>query len=150
MDSNAPSLRTRPAPLEKLRLDRLGVLLSCLCALHCLASLAVIAGLGLGLGLGGGLLLHPAVHKVGLAVAMLVAALAIGMGARRHRRPLPVAVALAGLCFMAGGIAAGHGSGEIVLTVIGVALVAAGHVLNLRGHGLHRHAGCQPGIISEG
>jgi uncharacterized membrane protein (UPF0136 family) len=110
------------------RFDRLGVVLSCLCAVHCVAGIVLVAGLGIG----GTLLLHPAIHKVGLVIATLVAAIAIGMGALRHRRRMPIVVAMTGLCFMAAGLAVGHGTDEMVLTVIGVALVAAGHFLNLR------------------
>jgi len=108
--------------------DRLGVLLSCLCAVHCVAGIVLVAGLGIG----GSVLLNPAIHKVGLLVATIVAAIAIGMGALRHRRRLPLVVAMIGLGFMGGGLAVGHGTLEMVLTVIGVTLVAAGHFLNLR------------------
>ena len=110
------------------RFDRLGVMLSCLCAVHCVAGIVLVAGMGIG----GTLLLHPAIHKVGLVIATFVAAVAIGMGALRHRRRMPFVVAVAGLTFMAAGLAVGHGTDEMVLTVIGVALVAGGHFLNLR------------------
>ena len=111
------------------RLDRLGVLLSCLCAVHCVAGIFIVAGLGLG----GTLLLDPVIHKVGLLLATIIAAVAIGMGALRHRRRLPFVVAMTGLSFMGGGLAVGHGTEEMVLTIIGVTLVAAGHFLNVRG-----------------
>jgi hypothetical protein len=110
------------------RVDRMGILLSVLCAAHCVAGVVLVAGLGLG----GGLLLHPAIHRVGLAVATLIAAVAIGMGALRHRRRAPFVVAMTGLSFMGGALAVGHGPDEMVLTIIGVALVAIGHFLNLR------------------
>ena len=110
------------------RLDRVGVFLSALCLLHCVAGLVVVAGLGLG----GGFLLDPAIHRWGLVVATLVAAVAIGVGAMRHRRAAPFVVAMTGLSFMGGALAVGHGADEAILTVIGVILVASGHVLNLR------------------
>lgn len=112
------------------RLDRVGVLLSALCLLHCVAGLVIVAGLGLG----GGMLLDPAIHRWGLVLATLIAAVAIGVGAVRHRRAAPFVVAMTGLSFMGGALAVGHGADEAILTVIGVVLVAAGHVLNLR-HG---------------
>ena len=37
-----------------------------------------------------------------------------------------------GLTFMGGALAMPHGTGEVVLSVIGVALVSLGHLLNLR------------------
>ncbi len=117
------------------RLDRLGVVLSVLCAAHCLAGIVLVALLGVG----GGLLLDPAFHRVGLVIATLIAALAIGAGALGHRRRAPFVMAVIGLAFMASALTVGHGPDEMVLTVIGVALVAVGHGLNLRPPGAHRH-----------
>ena len=51
--------------------------------------------------LGGGLLLDPAIHKIGLVLATIIAAVAIGIGAVRHRRALPFVVAMTGLSFSA-------------------------------------------------
>ncbi len=120
MDSLLPRIRGR--------LDRVGVLLSCLCLLHCLAGLVLVAGLGLG----ATFLLDPAIHRIGLLLATIVAGVAIGIGAVRHRRRLPFVVAMTGLSFMGGALAVGHGAPEAVLTIIGVFLVAGGHILNLR------------------
>ena len=83
-------------------------------------------------GIGGHFLLAPDVHKVGLALAALFAAVAIGWGALRHQRRTPFVVAMTGLTFMGGALAAPHGLHEAVLTVIGVTLVSAAHLLNLR------------------
>jgi len=110
------------------RFDRLGMLLSCLCAVHCVAGLVIVAGLGVG----GTFLLDPAIHRWGLVLATLVAAVAIGLGALKHRRAAPFVTAMTGLSFMGGALAVPHGVEEAVLTIIGVALVAVGHVLNLR------------------
>jgi hypothetical protein len=115
-------------PTIRGRLDRAGVILSSLCAVHCVLGIFIVAGLGLG----GGLLLDPVIHRVGLLLATLVAGVAIGIGAIQHRRALPFVVAMTGLTFMGGGLAVDHGIEEALLTIIGVTLVAAGHVLNLR------------------
>jgi len=115
-------------PWIRGRLDRVGMLLSALCLVHCITGLVLVAGMGLG----ASFLLDPVIHKVGLVLATLVAGVAIGVGAIRHRRAAPFVVAMTGLSFMGGALAAGHGAAEAVLTVIGVTLVAAGHVLNLR------------------
>lgn len=114
------------------RLDRIGLTLSVLCAVHCVGTLVLVAGLGLG----GSVLLNPAIHRVGLALAMLVAGVAIGLGALRHRRPAPFVIAMMGLTFMGGALAAPRESEEALLTIVGVGLVAFAHVLNVR-H-LHR------------
>ena len=116
-------------PWIRDRLDRMGMLLSCLCAVHCVATLVVVAALGVG----GSFLLDPAIHRVGLALAMVVAGVAIGLGALRHGRRAPFVTAMTGLSFMGGALAVPHGVEEAVLTIIGVSLVALGHVLNVRG-----------------
>jgi hypothetical protein len=116
-------------PTIRGRLDRAGMLLSCLCAVHCVLGIVIVAGLGLG----GGMLLDPAFHRVGLLLATLIAGVAIGLGALQHRRAAPFVVAMMGLSFMGGALGVEHGVEEAVLTIIGVALVAGGHVLNLRG-----------------
>jgi len=115
-------------PQIRGRLDRVGMLLSSLCAVHCVLGIVIVAGLGLG----GGLLLDPDIHRYGLLLATLIAGVAIGIGAVQHRRAAPFVVAMMGLSFMGGGLAVEHGIKEAVLTIIGVSLVAAGHLLNLR------------------
>ena len=115
-------------PTIRGRLDRAGMLLSSLCAVHCVLGIVIVAGFGLG----GGLLLDPVIHRVGLLLATIVAGVAIGIGALQHRRAAPFVVAMMGLTFMGGGLAVEHGIEEAVLTIIGVALVSAGHLLNLR------------------
>ena len=117
-------------PTIRGRLDRAGMVLSSLCAVHCVLGIVIVAGLGLG----GGILLDPAIHRIGLLLATVIAGVAIGIGAIQHRRAAPFVVAMTGLTFMGGGLAVDHGIEEAVLTVIGVTLVAAGHVLNLRRH----------------
>ena len=110
--------------------DRAGITLSALCAVHCLATIAIVSVLGIG----GGVLANPLIHEVGLALAMVAAAVAIGVGALRHRRAAPFVTAMTGLSFMGGALAVPHGYEEAVLTIIGVALVSLGHVLNMRHH----------------
>ena len=110
------------------RFDRAGVVLSGLCAAHCLASIIVLSAFGFG----GEFLLAPAIHKWGLAIALVVAAVAIGWGAIQHRQAPPFVIAMMGLSFMGGALALPHGVHESILTMIGVALVSLGHVLNLR------------------
>ena len=110
------------------RLDRAGILLSGACAIHCLLSIVLVSGLGLG----GELFLSPDIHRAGLLVATLIAGVAIGWGALRHRVAAPFVVAMTGLTFMGAALAVPHGVKEAVLTIIGVALVSLGHILNLR------------------
>lgn len=112
------------------RLDRAGVILSGLCAVHCLAGLLLVAGLGLG----GGVLLAPEIHRIGLGLAIAVGSVTLVLGVTRHRDPVPLQVGAAGISFMAVALFVGHGTAEGVLTIMGVALLAWAHLRNLR-HG---------------
>ena len=96
--------------------------------MHCLLSILLVSGLGLG----GELFFAPDIHRVGLLLATLIAGVAIGWGALRHRMAAPFVIAMTGLTFMGGALAVPHGVKEAVLTIIGVALVSLGHILNLR------------------
>ena len=125
------------APSIRQRLDRAGIALSALCAAHCLLSVLMISVIGLG----AEALLDPAIHRLGLLLAASIAATAIGWGAMRHRMAAPFVVAMTGLTFMGGALAVPHGVQEAVLTIIGVALVSLGHILNLR----HVHTSCTHG-----
>lgn len=119
-------------------LDRAGIVLSGACAVHCLLSILLVSGLGLG----GELFFSPEIHRFGLVIATLIAAVAIGWGALRHRAAAPFVIAMTGLTFMGGALAVPHGVEEAVLTIIGVALVSLGHILNIR----HTHAcACKDG-----
>ena len=104
------------SPIRR-RLDRAGILLSGACAIHCLLSIVLVSGLGLG----GELFLSPDIHRAGLLIATLIAGVAIGWGALRHRVAAPFVVAMTGLTFMGAALAVPHGVKEAVLTIIGVA-----------------------------
>lgn len=110
------------------RLDRVGVVLSGLCALHCIAGLLLVAGLGLG----GEFLLAPSIHRIGLALAIAVGSVTLVLGVIRHRDPVPLQVGGAGLGLMGLALFVGHGPFEAVLTIVGVGLVGWAHLRNLR------------------
>lgn len=114
----------------RLALDRAGITISALCAVHCVASIAIVAILGVS----SELFLPHYLHEFGLMAAIAIAAIAIGWGAKRHRRMVPVLVATVGLGFMASALAMPHGPQESMLTIIGVGLVSWGHLLNMRAH----------------
>ena len=110
------------------RLDRVGVLLSGLCALHCLLGIVLVSVLGLG----GQALLAPEIHEIGLMLAILVGVVTLGLGVLRHGRLAPLFVGSAGIGLMAMALTVGHGLPEALLTIAGVALVAMAHIQNLR------------------
>jgi hypothetical protein len=113
--------------LMRDRFDRVGILLSGLCAVHCVASLLLVAALGTG-----GVLFDPALHRIGLAVAIVIGGIALGVGVARHRRTGPLVIGAAGLSLMGVALAVGHGTAEAVTTIAGVALVAFAHWRNVR------------------
>ena len=108
------------------RLDRMAMGLSGLCLVHCLAT-AVVIGL---LASAGGFLGSPAIHEIGLAIAMVFASIALGRGILEHGYSMPSAVGGLGLGVMAGALTMPHDGSEAVYTVLGVAILALGHRLN--------------------
>ena len=84
------------------------------------------------LGLGGGFLLNPALHRVGLALAILVGGIALGLGVSRHGRREPLMIGGAGLSLMALALLTGHSPVEAALTIAGVSLLAFAHWRNVR------------------
>ena len=109
------------------RLDRIAMGLSGLCVVHCLAT-AVLIGL---LASAGGFLGKPVIHEVGLTLAMIIGAIALGRGALEHGFMLPTAVGALGLGVMAGALSLPEGGHEPVYTVAGVMILALGHRLNV-------------------
>ena len=109
------------------RLDRLAISLSGLCVVHCVAT-AVLLGL---LASAGGFLGQPIIHEVGLTLAMLMGAFALGRGILEHGFMMPSAVGGLGLGVMAGALSLPHDGTEAAYTIVGVLILALGHRLNL-------------------
>jgi len=116
----------QPLSISTGRLDRLAMGLSGLCAVHCVAT-AVLLGL---LASAGGCLGQPIIHEVGLTLAMIIGAFALGRGILEHGFMLPSAIGALGLGVMAGALSLPHDGREPIYTIIGVLIVALGHRLN--------------------
>ncbi len=129
LDMARAKVITRKA--DKSWLDRVAIGLSGVCLVHCVATSVILTVLASA----GGLLLHPAIHEIGLALAIVLATVALGRGWLRHRALVPAAVGASGLALMASALSVAHGPGETVLTMIGVGFVALGHRLNQRALG---------------
>jgi MerC mercury resistance protein len=114
-------------PLQNSRLDRIAMGLSGLCAVHCVAT-AVLLGV---LASAGGLLGQPIIHEVGLSLAMILGAIALGRGIREHGFVLPSLVGALGLGTMAYAMTLHESGREPALTILGVAVLALGHRLNI-------------------
>lgn len=107
-------------------LDRIAIGLSGLCLVHCLATavlLAVVASFG-------GILGAHIIHEVGLTLAMVLGAVALGRGVVEHGFMMPIAIGALGLGVMAGALQLPHDGSEALYTMLGVGLLALGHRLN--------------------
>jgi hypothetical protein len=109
------------------RLDRIAMGLSGLCLVHCIAT-AVLLGL---LATAGGILGSPIIHEVGLTLAMIIGAFALGKGILEHGFVLPAGVGALGLCIMGYALTLPEGGHEPIYTVCGVMILALGHRLNV-------------------
>ncbi len=110
------------------RLDAVGVMLSALCLLHCLA-LPLLAT---------GALTWVASERVhlSLTVALAIVVLLVAMpGYQRHRRAVVPVFLLSGLALLIAAVVAGERiteMGETAMTALGSMTLIVGHVLNLR------------------
>jgi hypothetical protein len=109
------------------RFDRYAIGLSGLCLVHCIATAVLLAVVSTAGGL-----LHPAIHEIGLVLAIGFGVLALGRGIVSHGYMMPAAVGAFGLGMMAGALTLDHGTDEILATLVGVAILALGHDLNRR------------------
>jgi hypothetical protein len=112
--------------LHTNRLDRWAIGLSGLCMVHCLATAVLLALVSAA----GGLLGSPLIHEVGLVLAMLMGAIALGRGILEHGFMMPSAIGSLGLGVMAGALTLPHDGSEELFTVVGVVVLALGHQLN--------------------
>lgn len=109
-------------------IDRIAIGVSGLCLVHCIASAVLVTLIA-----SAGGLLHPAIHEVGMAVALVLGLVGLGRGISQHGFMLPASIGGLGLGMMAGALTLGHGTGEELLwSVVGVLTLALGHDLNRR------------------
>lgn len=109
------------------RFDRIAMGISGLCLVHCVATTVLLTLIS-----SAGGLLNPAIHEVGLTLAIGMGVIALGRGITTHGYMMPAVVGAFGLGIMAGALSLPHGGFEIFWTLVGVSLVALGHDLNRR------------------
>ena len=112
--------------IQTSRLDRIAMGVSGLCLVHCLATAVFLALVSAA----GGVLGAPVIHEIGLSLAMVLAAIALGRGVFEHGFMMPSAVGGLGLGVMAGALGMPHDGTEALFTIVGVMIVALGHRLN--------------------
>ena len=128
-----PNLLSRDGLTDRDGLwDRIAVLISGLCLVHCISTVAFVAILSSA----GGIFLDPLVHEIGLGIAIALGMFTLGRGALDHGYYMPAAIGGLGLGIMIGalniGHEAGHGGSEIIFTMLGVGVLALAHDLNYR------------------
>ena len=126
LERDVISFAMSPIAIPTHRLDRMAIGLSGLCLVHCLGTsilLALVASAG-------GMLGADWIHEVGLTLAMVMGAIALGRGIWEHGYTMPSAVGGLGLGVMSGALTLPHDGTEAVYTMLGVAILALGHRLN--------------------
>lgn len=109
-------------------LDKSALTLSGLCLVHCLAGALLVTVFAVS----SDLLSHQ-VHLVGLLLALPLALVALWRGVRVHRRVGVAVLGALGIGLMALSLVISHGeAAEVILSVLGVSLLAAAHIWNLR------------------
>ena len=105
-------------------------MLSGLCVVHCLASAVLVAMLSTV----GGMLGNPIFHEVGLSLAIVLGAVALGRGVFHHGYLMPLAMGSLGLGIMAGAMTLPHDGthADALWTIICVGILDFGHDLNRR------------------
>ncbi|MBL6749815.1 MAG: MerC domain-containing protein [Nevskia sp.] len=116
------------------RLDRLGIVLSGICIVHCLALPLLLAALPL---VGGSVFGGHAFHEWLLVAVVPVSLVALGFGYRRHGDANVMRLGGAGLallCFATYGyrLVGLSEDWERAISIVGGLIHAAGHVLNFR------------------
>ena len=114
------------AAVRTNRLDRFAIGLSGLCLVHCLGTTVWLAMLASA----GGMLGAHWIHEVGLTLAMVMGAIALGRGIVEHGYTMPSAVGGLGLGVMWGALNLPHDGTDALYTMVGVAILALGHRLN--------------------
>ncbi|MDQ3077672.1 MAG: MerC domain-containing protein [Pseudomonadota bacterium] len=114
------------ALIQTSRLDRFAIGLSGLCLVHCLGTSVMLAVLASA----GGMLGAHWIHEIGLSLAMVMGAIALGRGILEHGYTMPSAVGGLGLGVMAGALTLPHDGSEALYTMVGVGILALGHRLN--------------------
>ncbi len=114
------------AVIQTSRLDRFAIALSGLCLVHCLATSVILAVLASA----GGMLGAHWIHEIGLSLAMVMGAIALGRGIIEHGYTMPSAVGGLGLGVMWGALTLPHDGTEALYTIVGVGILALGHRLN--------------------
>ncbi|RUO32631.1 MerC domain-containing protein [Aliidiomarina soli] len=130
-------------------LDKTGIWLAIVCALHCLLVPVLLPTLSL---LGLSVLGADTLERAVLSLSALIGGVAIAIGTKHHRSPLPLLALLAGVVLYFNkhniGHAAGHGW-EIPVVLVGAGLLISAHVMNLHLCRVRRVENCDVAAEAE-
>tara|TARA_R110002110_G_scaffold104437_2_gene263399 strand:+ start:323 stop:727 length:405 start_codon:yes stop_codon:yes gene_type:complete len=122
-------------------LDRIAVVLSSVCMLHCLALPFVLTLLPISQG---AFLDEQTFHLLMLVLILPVSLIALTIGCRKHKDQLTIALGTIGLLVLALTAFFGHDwfgiTGERIVTSMGGLILAGAHIQNYR---ICRHNDCQ-------
>ena len=113
------------------RFDRIGIALSSICLVHCLALPLIVASLP---ALGEVLPPDFWVHAALIGFALPVTGFTLWRGYLAHRNPRPLLIGTFGLAVVLWGLLTPDVVAAAVLTVTGGLIVACAHLMNLRDH----------------
>lgn len=120
-------------------LDKAGIIVAVLCALHCLLVPVVLPTLAL---MGLSFLGYELFERIILGISLVIGGVAVVMGMRHHQSWLPLLfLALGGVLYF-NKDAFGHGW-EPLLIVAGAALIVVAHILNLHLCRARHHKPCE-------
>ena len=113
--------------------DKAAVSLSVLCVFHCLATPLLIMFIPT---LAGLFFTEESFHLWMVVAVLPLSVYALTVGCKKHKRYRVLAIGAVGLTILIGAALFGHDlvgeTGEKVLTVLGAAIIAVGHILNFR------------------
>lgn len=112
-------------------LDKTGIWLAIICAVHCLLVPVVLPTLSL---VGLSYLGADSLERMVLTGSAIIGAIAIGIGTRHHRSPLPLVALAIGVVIYFNKHLIGHEFGhywEIPVVLVGATLLITAHLLNL-------------------
>lgn len=112
-------------------LDKTGIWLAIICAVHCLLVPVLLPTLSL---VGLSFLGADSLERMVLTGSAIIGAIAIGIGTRHHRSPLPLLALMTGVVIYFNKHLIGHEFGhywEIPVVLVGATLLITAHLLNL-------------------
>lgn len=131
-------------------LDKTGIWLAIVCAIHCLLVPVVLPTLSL---VGLSFLGADMIERGILMVSALIGGVAISIGTKHHKSGLPIILLIAGVVLYFHKHQIGHHFGhgwEVPVVLVGAALLISAHVLNLHLCRVRKASNCDVAAEAQG